>query len=270
MAKVLALSRAGIENAKTFYRWRLFFHICTLCIGVAGIFVPDNATYLLAVFALITEGIAWILNYMGDQSHTLSRQGLRRAILLDAFGVSDATLDIANFKRRFSKAVETKAEYMDMSTYYGSVLPFGIERFREDLQESAFWSSHLFGKAAINSLIKFIVFVVASFAIIFFTAPYISGANSSLFFRVIILFLSFVPASEEFRNLFAWWDASKQTGSVRDRLEHVDLEAKEQLLTAFGDYIAAVETAPPIPTSLHKKDQERLNRLWQEFKNPQH
>lgn len=267
MANVLQLSRASIESAKHLYMGRLLAHICTLVVGAVSIFSPDSWALPLGLIALLTEGTAWLLNYYGNEAHTLGRKGLRRAILIDSFGTSDTTLDIAKFKQVFSAAITKKAEEMDMSDYYGSILSSGIERFRENLQESAFWSSYLFKKTFTRSLLRFIGFLIASFVIILATAPYMSGEATTMFFRVVILFLSFLPASEEFRDMFSWWSASHQTASVRDRLESADLEEKEQLLTIFGDYIAAVESAPPIPTALHKKDRTRLNALWQEFKN---
>lgn len=267
MVKVLQLAQAGIENAKDLYRWRLFAHICTILIGMVGIFVPDTWAIALGILALITEGTAWFLNYYGNESHTLGRKGLRRAILMDAYGTSETTLDIADLKRKFGTSLTSKAEVRDVSDYYGSTLPQGNERFRENLQESAFWSSHLFGKAGYISLVRFILFVIASFIIISATAPYLSGEELSRFFQVVILFLSFLPASEELRNMFSWWSASAQTLSVRDRLEGANLDEAEQLLTIFGDYVAAVEAAPPIPTSLHKRERNMLNRLWSEYKS---
>ncbi len=268
MAKVLQLSRASIENAKNLYRGRLVAHLVTLAIGGAGIFTPDSWALPLGLLALVSEAVAWILNYYGEESHTLGRKGLRRAILMDSFGTSDATLDIVNFKRMFGSSTTAKAEQMDLSRYYTSTLDKGIERFRENLQESAFWTAHLFKKAFVRSLLRFLFFFLVSFAIVLATAPYLTGQSVSMFFRVIVLFLSFVPASEELRNMLAWWAASHDAATVRDRLEGADLDAKEQLLMIFGDYVSAVESAAPIPTAVHKKDHERLNKLWEEFKRP--
>lgn len=268
MVKVLQLSRASIENSKSLYAGRLAAHVFTLAIGITGIFTSDSWALPLGLLALVSEATAWILNYYGEQSHTLGRKGLRRAILIDSFGTSDATLDIVNFKRMFGTSTTAKAGQMDMSHYYSSTLDKGIERFRENLQESAFWTAHLFKKAFVRSLLRFLFFFVVSFVIVLATAPYLTGQSVSMFFRVIVLFLSFVPASEELRNMLAWWEASQDAGTVRDRLEDADLDAKEQLLTIFGDYVSAVESAPPIPTAVHKRDHERLNALWEEFKRP--
>jgi len=134
------------------------------------------------------------------------------------------------------------------------------------LQESAFWSKHLYAAAASRSFAKSAVLFIAVLLIALVVLPLVSGNAQLLVARTLVVALGFITAYDEFGRALAWRAAAEQAEAVDRRLEKLDVTSVEPALGVFGDYSVATATAPPIPTALYKKQQNRLNKGWEERK----
>ena len=59
-----------------------------------------------------------------------------------------------------------------------------------------------------------------------------------------------------------WREAARLVESVDRRLEKLNQGDDESLLAIWGDYNAAVEKVPVVPTQVYTNQKARLNELW--------
>jgi hypothetical protein len=264
MASLLALYRAEFEEAKKRFRYRYWANVGTLAAGLAVIVSPPPLTYLLAVLGLLTQVAAWWLRYEGGRLQGIAEEARRRSILIGALGATQEPLDTTDLRQRFSHKAEKESDKYEDTDYYASTEPPGPERFRDYLQESAFWSKHLYAAAARKSFIAVAVFLATVLVVALIALLLVSGSVAVTVVRAFVVFLGFLPASDELGRALAWRAAAIQADAVDRRLERLDGLSTEPALAVFGDYSVATVTAPPIPTSVHDSEQVRLNQLWAE------
>ena len=266
MASLLALSNAELEEAKRWFRYRNAANVVTLITGLAALFIPSPIAYLLALLALVFQAAAWWCRYEGASLQSMAEEARRRALLIDALGTVHEPLDTVDIRQKLSEGAESRAEEFENPNYYTTTKPIGPERFRDYLQESAFWSKHLYDAAAKRSFVLSAVLVIAVLLTALIALPLISGNAQLLVARTLVVALGFITAYDEFGRALAWRAAAVQAEAVDRRLENLDITSAEPALGVFGDYSVATATAPPIPTALYKKRQNRLNRGWEERK----
>jgi len=265
-----ALAKAGSGVAQFYFNSRRAAHFTALGVALLMLFVPNPFVYGLAIIAVITEILAWWFRYRGEHYQRLSRELTRRALLFDAFGKLSESFELADLLHSFSEKLEQKAAQLDKEfygegkEYYTSDKSKGVDRLIESLQESAFWSKHLYHIAAIRT---FWLLILLSFAVIFVVFFIVPVAYKGAIFvapQIIVVFLAFV-ISDELSSAFAWWTAANRSEAVDRRLDKImDLKApsREILLAVFGDYSVATAAVPPIPSHLYESERLRLNKLW--------
>jgi hypothetical protein len=259
MASFLALSRAELEEAKRRFRYHAWANVGTLVAGLLALVIPPPTAYLFAVIALISQGVAWWYRYEGARLQGIAEEARRRALLIGGLGAVHEPLDTVDIRQQFSKGAENRADEYEDPNYYDSTKPIGPERFRDHLQESAFWSKHLYAAAARRSFIVSALLVIAVLLTALVVLPFISGNAQLLVARTLVVALGFITAYDIFGRAMAWRAAAQADAVVR-RLEKLDVASAEPALAVFSDYSVATATAPPIPTALYKKHQNRLTR----------
>ncbi len=264
MVSLLALARAEIEEAKRWSAWRSWMHGLTLVASVLALRVSAELVYLLSVVALVTEALAWRFRHIASTLHAQGEEARRRALLLDAFERTQEPLDIADIRARFSRGAERRAGKFDDVDYYASNAPPGLLRLRNHLQESAFWSKHLYHAAAIRSRwYAFGVPVVLAVAIAV-AWPFLPSSVGILLARALVVFLSLLFVFDEFGRNLTWGAAAVQAERVDRRLESLKGDELEPVLALFGDFSVATAGAPPIPTNVYQAERARLNELWKQ------
>jgi hypothetical protein len=266
MASLLALSNAELEEAKRRFRYRNWANVGTLIAGLAALFVPPTITYLFAFIALVSQAVAWWCRYRGTQMQGIAEEARRRALLIGALGAVHEPVDTVDIRQKLSKRAEDRADEFENPNYYTTMEPTGPVRFRDSLQESAFWSKHLYAAAANRAFAISAVLFITVLLIAFLVLPLASGSVQLLVARTLVVALGFITAYDEFGRGLAWRTAAVQAEAVDRRLERLDINSVEPALGVFGDYSVATATAPPIPTALYKKRQNRLNKGWEDRK----
>jgi hypothetical protein len=262
MASLLALARSETEEARRFFRLRIYAHGVTLVLGIPAIFVPGAAAYVLAVLALMSEAVAWTLRKLGSHHQERGERGRRRALLMEAYGDTQEPIDVTDLRHDFSDRAERAAPGHEDPSYWSTTAPFGPKRLVGQLQESAFWSKHLFGEAAKDAA-KISTALGLLAVLILLAAMLVDPDEVRLAVaRIVVVFLAFLITVDCVSRALAWSAAARQASEVDRRLEHCDPDGSEAVLAIWGDYGVATATAPPIPTHVYLKNKDRLEREW--------
>ena len=260
---LLALSRAEQERAKGWFVRSRLAHVLTLALTLPALFVDGESAYFLALGAVASEVVAWTYRLLADRRHSLAEEGRRRALLADGLGTSTDALALRDLRLRFSNKAEQTAPAFEDENYYASDEPPGPARLRAAMQESAFWSRHLYGAAAkaagFGAGVLLVLVVVALFVVIGTNSASASVAVA----RIGALFLSFLVFSDIATQALAWFDAAAKSNDVYLRLQAEDMRDEAAAMAVFGDYCVATATTPPIPTFLYRRRHDHIERAWQ-------
>jgi hypothetical protein len=262
MDSLLALSRAETEEAKRFFQLRIYAHVAALVIGIPALFVSGTAAYVLALAALVSEAVAWTLRRIGSQRQEQGEKGRRRALLMDAYGDTQEPIDVGDLRHDFSqRAEQTAAKHGDPS-YWSTTAPVGPQRLVGQLQESAFWSKHLYRVAATGATKIGVALGTLVVAILLAAALVESNGARLAVARIVVVFMAFLITVDVLTRALAWRSAAAQAGEVDRRLERCEPDTSEAVLAIWGDYSVATATAPPIPTPVYLRHKDRLEREW--------
>lgn len=262
MASLLALSRSETEEAKRFFQLRVYAHGATLVLGISAIFLSDPAAYVLAALALVLEAVAWTLRKVGSQRQEQGEKGRRRALLMEAYGDTQEPIDVTDLRHDFSERAERAAPNHEDPSYWSTTASFGPKRLVGQLQESAFWSKHLYREAAKDAT-KLSVALGLLASVILLAAMLMNFDEARLAVaRIVVAFLAFLITVDGVTRSLAWSSAARQASDIDRRLEQCDPDGSEAVLAIWGDYSVATANAPPTPTSVYLKNKDRLEREW--------
>lgn len=275
-----ALAKAQSSAAQSYLLTRRpLAHVGALGAAVLMLFVhePPVFYYLLGILATLTEMLAWWFHFEGERRHRLSRELNRRALLVNAFGNVSELLELADLRACLDDTVLQQAAQLDKEVYnpaqpeqryYTSGQREGsIQRLLDNLQESAFWSKHLYQHIARHTFKKLGLITGLVLLVLLGSIPFSSPiASWWLAPKIIAIFLAFM-ISDELTFAVEWRMATNRCDVVIRRVECILAKrktAEDEILAVFGDYAAITETAPPIPSWVYTKERERLNGLWEE------
>jgi hypothetical protein len=260
---LVELATAEEQNAK-----RLLFNYLPLChlaaavLTAAALFTPLPWAYVLAVLIFALEVGAWQLRRAALAKHRLADQARRRALLINALGTSSERLDVADLRGSFSKKACEKASVITRPGYWAQG-GGGLADVLANLQESAFWSKHLYGQAAKRMWGIAAGSALALSGIIFAGLLFSSGDTELAVARVFVVALSLLIGLDLLGQALAWSLAAREAGTVDRRLQHLDGAALEDpLLAIIADYAVATSIAPPIPDFFYERDEDKLDALW--------
>jgi hypothetical protein len=155
----------------------------------------------------------------------------------------------------------------EKSDYYATTLPAGPARLGEMLEESAFYSEQLQRISATTMLFVLTFFAVLFVVIMFVITPYVSHDTAQALVRAFLAFLVFGMSGDVFGAFRAHWDAANDIRDIRQRLKAADAAGYPlaDVLLAFADYSAAVESAPESVPWAYKMREKHLNERWAEY-----
>jgi hypothetical protein len=274
MASTLALGLAGLDRAKTLFRWRFYAHLITLATALIGIILPHEVEYYVAVLAFASEATARWCHHSALGWHALGREAMRLALLSVSYGKVGTSEEISDLVRRFGKTgIEWAEKYTQeyLANYYKSTEPPGRGRMSDLLRQSIFFSAELYTTAARRSLIWGTVLLSGAFLVALLVLPSVAAWMGTATFtaaRLFIVVVAFLPASDELDHLTLWNGAAERARSLDLRMAHVGEFDSDQLWIFFADYAAITASAPPVPAQLYFENREHLNKLWELRKQP--
>lgn len=266
-AGLLELATAEHQNAKRLlYNWLPSCHLAAGGLTVVTLFVELPLAYFFALGVLVCQVAAWAIRMRGLGYHRHAEEARRRALLIDALGETAERLDVADIRRRFSKRACEEAHGTRRPTYWGSGLPQGPQRLSRSLQESAFWSKDLYGKAATQMAVGASAAFLVIAAIVLIGLGAFEGDAKLIAARVVAVALSTLIALDLLGQALAWRTAASEAERVDRRLDTTNETSLEPMLAIVADYAVATVSAPPIPDRIYQGEKERLNELWKKHR----
>lgn len=277
MASLLALSRAELEQAKLRAAQADRGNWAALACGLLAIvlppepylpqvsqYIPAATPYLLAIAALLCQLYAVRERTEAGELRARGEEGLRRALLMDALGTTQEPLDIADLRQRMSAGAEATAANFEDPKYYASEQPPGAERLFALLQESAFYSKHLYAAAARTAGHRVVTTVVGLIVgLLMALTAATSGTVGVTIARVAVLAIGGVIALDWYTQFIAWGRAGRESERVDQRIEKlIQPSLGESAMAIFSDYAGATLTAPPIPTPVYATESSKLKQTW--------
>jgi hypothetical protein len=181
---------------------------------------------------------------------------------MEAYGDTTEPIDVTDLRHGFSNRAERTALDHEDPSYWSTTTPVGPKRLVAQLQESAFYSKHLYREAAKDATKVSVALGVVAAALLLAAILVDSDEARLAVTRAIVVFLVFLITVDGTARALAWGGAAQQASDVDRRLERCDPDGSEAVLAIWGDYSVATANAPPIPTPVYRKHKDRLEREW--------
>lgn len=267
LPNLLAIAQVTRIQSQRYLKFRLYTNYLSVILSCVSLAFPINIGWIIILLAGILQATSIILKNYANRYHNFSREIQRMALLENSFGKNIENFNISDLYAEIDEKLLQKArEYNFGGDYYSSKCNFGYNRFKENIQESCFFSRNLIDlekrriKVKVALMISLIVIITFVFLIIDVEfSPdfrYILGGVS------IVLFFIINDDIETYSNCTG---AYKLFKDVNLRLNN--LQTKEELFSAFADYSVASLLSPPISTYLYNRKRDLLDSVWEKYKD---
>ena len=264
MASLQALSSAVLDESKNYFRLHNLCHLGTLASACVAIFSSGELLYALALLAFVFELLGWIFNLIGNSRKSLGQELLRANMLDSAYG-NKSTIAHAYLKRQVSSKSLSNAENFDQNRYYDTDEVLGKDKLKDILQESCFWSQHLYEVSRNRAIRNSVIIAVLLICFIVSLLTYLHDDANHSYARLVLLFFMTVPLWSEMSNVICWSSAlPKKVSEIDYRIEAVSDASEQQVLALYADYNVVTACNPLIPQEVYDAERERLNGLWHE------
>lgn len=260
MASIQSLSSAVLDNAKKYSKYENLLHLVTFICAASSIFLTGNCLYVIALIAILSEFSAWLLSKATNNKKSLGQELIRLNIIQNSFG-SDMSIDFAYLKSRVTSDEFTKASKFENSNYYATDKSAPEERLVDIIQESCFWSQHLYEACKQRAIRDSILLSVLILALIVIGLSVTSSDANYSIPRLALLFLMFFPLWNGIDDAISFASATSKLTSIDQQLENSRLTIPN-LLALFAEYNVVTSNTPLIPQKVFESEQEKLNTLW--------
>jgi len=262
MASIQSLSSAVLDKAKKYSKYENFLHLVTFICAASSIFLIGNWLYVAAVTALVSEFSSWLLSKSTNSKKSLGQELIRFNLIQKSYG-SDMSVDLAYLKSKVTKDEFKKAKEFENSNYYATDDVSPEVRLVEMIQESCFWSQHLY-QACKQRAIKISILLAVIIVILIITGlSVITSDENYTLPRLALLFLMFFPLWNGIDNVISFGKATSKLTSIDQQLRTLKCEFPD-LLSLFSEYNIVTSNTPLIPQKVFEEEQEKLNSLWAE------
>jgi hypothetical protein len=248
----------------------LFFLQLAAAVPTAvAVLIPDryaDTLYWLAIAGAILLALWWFVNGDYVRVRDAAHAARRAALLLGGLNEPLSPGEVQALRERLTVSA-AEAKKHESQHYYATTLPPGMNRLGEMLEESAFYSEHL-QRISAKVMLGVLVAFAAVFAILAFgVTPYIARDASHSLVRVFLAMMVFAMSADVLGAYRAHRAAALQIRDIRQRLITADTAGypTADVLLAFTDYNAAVESAPESVPFAYKMRAQHLNQRWNEY-----
>lgn len=262
MASLQSLSSAVLDSAKVKSKCKIYLHVITFACAALSIFLHGYWLYILAIAALLAELGSWLISLSIERKKSLGQEILRLNILQKAFG-SKMAVDTAYLKSKVNEKEYSKAESFERQGYYATEEENPEKRLVDIIQESCFWSQHLYQSCHSRAVI-FSVFLAILIIMLAITALTLVGSDGNYSVpRLSLLFFTFFPLWISIGDAISFASASSKLRGIDQRLNNIGHE-QSSILYIFAEYNVVTSKTPLIPQKIYMSEQKKLNRLWAE------
>lgn len=237
-------------------------------LGVVGLALPEGAFGdVLAVVALGIAISTFAVGYQCRKRRLVAEDARRATLLVDGLGMVLSGTEMRRFAVSSDASPEELAKWGDPGWFASGEAP-GVARAAEILEESAFWSAHLFDASAREADKVLGIGSAATLACFVLALRLFSTETNDMqvrFFGTVaasLVSVEFLMRSVHYRL------AARRTGDILSRLGHLRKAGypHDDFLLALVDYNSAVESAPMMAPGVYRKNQDRLNELWKAYR----
>ncbi|MEO9495816.1 MAG: hypothetical protein ABJG42_15165 [Vibrio splendidus] len=264
MINLQSLFGAILDSSKNLSKAQFYIHMVTFFVAISTIFL--NGQYLLAACILVscTELSALVVKFIANSKKELGQEILRANMLKVAFGRKSG-FSIAYLNSRVPSSTWDLHEKYENPNYYSEVDNMeSKKRLASVLQESCFWSQHLYGKCASSRAKRIFVFLVVLFFVGTSYSAYMPTDELFSAQRIFILMISLVPLWNEIEKVVGWSSASNKLKEVDLRIERLDVSDESELLSIYADYNVVTAQVALIPQAIYDAEKSLLNNLWEQ------
>jgi hypothetical protein len=268
-ANLVGYLRAEFAKASRLRVGLFFLQLAAAVPAAVAVLIPDrygDALYWLAGAGAVLLVVWWFVNGRYTRIRTAAQAARRGALLLGGLNEPLSPGEVEALRERFTVSGAAAAK-CEKAAYYATKLPPGSARLGEMLEESAFYSQHLQRISAFVMLGVLVFFAIAFIVITFGIAPYVGRDAGQSIMRVFLALLVFGMSADVVGAYRAHRDATKDIRDIRQRLITADAAGypTADVLLAFADYNAAVESAPESVPWAYDMRMEYLNERWAEY-----
>lgn len=264
VGKMLGLHRAEFEKAKHAAKLAWVFEFVVIAFALASLFVGvDRLVYAFTVIALVAVSLKWVFTFRTERLRETAERARRILTLVNGFGYEVSNKELTDLLASFT-ATEEEGKKWEDAEYFVANEERGYERFAAILQESSFYSKHLYDSSARQVWTWFIVVSVVS-VLALLALPSVSNQQWVLTIaQVVSLILMFLVSADLLGRAMAFTGASNTIAKIDERLEGHNLPDFDEhdLIFIWGDYNAAVQNTPLIPTNVYEKQKDKLSELF--------
>ena len=268
-ANLVGYLRAESAKASQLRVWLFFVQLAVALPAAISVVVPDHekvALYWLAIFGAALLVVWWFLSRFYTRARAAARAARRGALLLGGLNAPLSASEVQSLRERFT-VTEEQAKACEKDDYYATKLQPGAARLAEMLEESALYSEHL-QRASGNIMLLVLLFFGLCFLIIAFAiTPFVEHDTTFLVVRVFLAMLVFVMSADVLGAYRAHKTATEEIREIRQRLTNADKAGypMPDVLLAFTDYNAAVESAPESVPFAYDWYAKELDRRWKTY-----
>ncbi len=263
--KLLGLQRAEFQRAETFGARSNKAQLLIVLISIVSIFVSEpKFVYALTLLSLLVA-ILWLyLSHQSKISHSTAEKARRAVVLRNGLGIRLSRKSYSDLMMQF-RVNESEGGKWEDATYFKSTNDYGNKKLTDIVEESSFWSKHLFRLSATSQWIYFGATLCVSMIGLLVIPLLNIGDLSLLISHVICLILLWLITGSLFTTAMAFSSTANAIDAIEGRLSNMskDIEPDEDVLLLVGDYNSLLESTPTIPSSIYLKNRDKLNRLWE-------
>lgn len=263
--KLLGLHRAEFERAKADQARAWGAQACAAILACISVLVTDETvTYITTVLALIAAGLRCFFLWQSRRRHGTAERARRVLFLMQGLGWRMSGKEMVDLLASFSVS-ESEGQLWEDESYFDSVEDPGPKALAAIIQENAFWSKHLFSLSAKRYWL-YSALSLALLLVVLLVIPGIPGQRWPIIIaRFVCVALMFLVAIDLVGMAIAYSEAARVMNNVDDRLTNIRAfgSPEPDVMSVLGDYNAAAQGAPVIPTGIYKQHRERLRRLWE-------
>jgi hypothetical protein len=261
---LVSIQRSQFDQASRLATQSFRLQVATIALGIGLQFIPQGPwSHPLKAIPILCAAGLFALAARGRKHRGVAEGARRATLLVDGLGVRLAESDLRRLAGDSGLAADQFAKWNDPE-YFASAEPPGVARAVSMLEESAFWSQHLYGASAQVALRRFLMAAGLS-GVCFVVAAGMPNAPSG---AILLPLLVNIASTLIWVDLLAGWRAYESAAhaarEVVARLERIRQAGhdRDAFYLAFLDYNSVVENAPLMIDGVFDGHKDRLNELW--------
>lgn len=257
--------RAEFAKSGRLRIWLFFIQLAAALPGGISVLVPDSheiTLYALSALSVVLL-VAWtIINELYTKAKSSANAARRAALLLGGLGERLSLGETHSLRNRFTVTKE-RARSLEKADYYATALEPGPGRLAEMIEESALYSRRLQEISSHTMFFIILLYAIVSLSIGLIYLPFIDSSHGMTLARIVMSLMIFVMSSDV---LGAWRLHSGAAAEIREICNRLRVNETQRnmsdVLLAFADYNAAVESAPESVPFAYRFIKRNLEDEW--------